>query len=93
MKNKKKKNKVEQIYDPKAYSNHHIVAESRWWIVTPNNMKRIQNRVHSAIHFLFWIKTPTEIIRTVAEEFDTSLVDPFKKELFDLLDKYWNGAM
>ena len=87
------KKKRKEKYLKKAQNNHHIIAESRNGATTPNNIKRLQIRVHDAIHFLFWIKTPQEIIRTVAETFETSLTDEFKKELFDLLDKHWDNAI
>ena len=88
-----KKKRKQKSLEKRKENNHHIIAESRNGVTTDNNIKRLQVRTHNAIHFLFWIQTPPEIIRTVANTFETSLTEEFKKELFDLLNRYWDKAI
>jgi len=68
------------------YSNHHILPRSKNWSNNKNNIVKLENRRHNALHMLFENKTPREQIERILDISTTALTDEVKSDIIKILD-------
>ena len=67
---------------------HHLLARSRCWSDEPENLVVIDEKLHQAIHKVFWIKTPAEQIRQIIENNFSILQGDFIQDIMNVLELY-----
>lgn len=69
-------------------SRHHICARSRGGTNLPENIIRIQDNVHVALHIVFGNMLPHEQIARIVSIADTALSEEFKSKILRQVDRH-----
>ena len=65
---------------------HHIVPKSMNWSNTPDNIKKLKDNIHRALHILFSNQTPVEQMETLMYSINTTaLTYEFKNDIWKIL--------
>lgn len=65
---------------------HHICPKSIWWTNNPDNIKRLKDNVHKALHILFTNNSPVEQLWNLTFKINhTALTDEFKEDIRQIL--------